>query len=226
MSAVHASRGPLEPASPHLKSEVEIVAGIAAATLGEQHGIDWAGMSADYDVIRDHISRVVPGCEDFSHKADRAGGFVLPHPPRDSRSFDTPSGLGEIVVSPIEVLQVPDRHLLLQTMRSHDQFNTTIYGLSDRYRGIENGRRVIFMHRDDIATLGFDDGDIVDLHTHWDGDQIDRSAEAFRIVTYDTPRGTAAAYYPETNPLIPIDSTADHSNTPTSKSVIVRLSRS
>lgn len=225
MSAVHASRGVLDPPSDQLKSEVEIVTGIAAATLGDRHGIDWAGMCADYGVIRDHISRVVPGCEDYSERADRPGGFVLPHPPRDSRTFETVSGLGEIVVSPIEVLQVPDKHLLLQTLRSHDQFNTTIYGLSDRYRGIENGRRVVFLHRDDIATLGFDDGDRVDLVGVWDGDEIDRVAYDFRIVEYDTPRGTAAAYYPETNPLIPLDSTAEFSNTPTSKSVVIRLQR-
>ncbi|MFI5426925.1 FdhF/YdeP family oxidoreductase [Aeromicrobium sp. UC242_57] len=223
MSAVHASRGVLDPPSDQLKSEVEIIAGIAAATLGDRHSIDWAGMSADYGVIREHIARVVPGCEDYSARADRPGGFVLPHPPRDSRTFETASGLGEFAVSPIEVLQVPDKHLLLQTLRSHDQFNTTIYGLSDRYRGIENGRRVVFLHRDDIAALGFDDGDRVDLVGVWDGDDLDRVAHDFRIVEYDTPRGTAAAYYPETNPLIPLDSTADHSNTPTSKSVVIRL---
>jgi len=223
MSSVHASRGPLKPASPHLLSEVQIITGIATATLGNLYGIDWTGMGQDYDVIRGHISRVVPGCEDFARRSDRPGGFVLPHGPRDSRTFDTLSGLAEFAVSPIEVLQVPDRHLLLQTMRSHDQFNTTIYGLSDRYRGIENGRRVVFLHRDDIANLGFDDGDHVDLVTHWPGDDIDRRALGFRIVSYETPRGSAAAYYPETNPLIPIDSTADESNTPTSKSVVIRL---
>lgn len=223
MSSVHASRGPLKPASPHLLSEVQIITGIATATLGNLYGIDWTGMGQDYDVIRGHISRVVPGCEDFSRRADRPGGFVLPHGPRDSRTFATLSGLAEFAVSPIEVLQVPDRHLLLQTMRSHDQFNTTIYGLSDRYRGIENGRRVVFLHRDDIANLGFDDGDHVDLVTHWPGDDVDRRALGFRIVSYETPRGSAAAYYPETNPLIPIDSTADDSNTPTSKSVVIRL---
>ncbi len=126
-------------------------------------------------------------------------------------------------MSPIDVLQVPPRHVILQTIRSHDQFNTTIYGLSDRYRGIEGGRRVIFLHRDDIAALGFDDGDMVDLFTHWDGDDRVRCAHDFRIVEYDTPRGSAAAYYPETNPLVPLDSTATGSNCPTSKSVVVSL---
>jgi molybdopterin-dependent oxidoreductase alpha subunit len=221
--AVHASRGVLEPASPHLRSETAIVTGIAKAALGDRHGIAWAEMGEDYDIIRDHISRVVAGCEDYTAKVDRPGGFVLPHPPRDTRTFATESGLAEFVSSPVEVLHVPEGHVLLQTLRSHDQFNTTIYGLSDRYRGIENGRRVIFMHPDDITYLGFKPGDMVDLSTRWDDDDIDRIAHDFRIVSYDTPRGSAAAYYPETNPLIPLDSTAEGSNTPTSKSVVIAL---
>lgn len=223
MSSVHASRGVLKPAGRNLRSEVAIIAGIAQATIGDRHGIDWPALADDYENIRSHISRVVPGCEDFSARSDRPGGFVLPHPPRDSRTFSTDSGRGEIVVSPVDVLQVPDRHLLLQTLRSHDQFNTTIYGLSDRYRGVENARRVVFLHRDDIAALGFDNGEHVDLVGVWDGDERHRVARDFVIVEYATPRGTAAAYYPETNPLIPLDSTADFSNTPTSKSVIIRL---
>ncbi|MET0931286.1 MAG: molybdopterin dinucleotide binding domain-containing protein, partial [Aeromicrobium sp.] len=221
--SVHASRGVLEPASPHLRSETAIVTGIAEAVLCDRYGLRWAAMRDDYDVVRDHISRVVAGCEEYTAKVDRPGGFVLPHPPRDTRTFATKSGSAEFVVSPIEVLHVPDGHVLLQTLRSHDQFNTTIYGLSDRYRGIEGGRRVIFMHPDDIAYLGFKAGDLVDLIARWDDDDIDRVAEDFRIVPYDTPRGSAAAYYPETNPLIPLDSTAEGSNTPTSKSVIISL---
>ncbi|MGJ9411094.1 FdhF/YdeP family oxidoreductase [Aeromicrobium sp. CF4.19] len=223
MSAVHASRGPLEPASEHLRSEVSIVCGVADATLQGRHGIDWGAMERDYDVIRDRISRVVPGCEDYSRKVDRPGGFVLPHPPRDSRTFTTKSGLAEIAVSPIEVLQVPEGHLLLQSLRSHDQFNTTIYGLSDRYRGVEDGRRVVFVHPDDITAFGLRPDQQVDLVAHWPGDDVDRVAPGFRVIAYDTPRGSAAAYYPETNPLVPLDSTAEHSNTPTSKAVVVRL---
>ncbi len=221
MSSVHASRGPLAPASKHLRSEVAIVCGIAEATLGPD--MDWAGMAADYSHIRGHISRVVNGCDDYESKVDRPGGFVMPHPPRDSREFPTPSGRAELAVSPIEVLQVPDGHLLLQTLRSHDQFNTTIYGLSDRYRGIEDTRRVVFVHPDDVSAFGLSDGAMVDLVGHWDGDDVERVAQGFRVVPYETPRGTAASYYPETNPLVPLDSTAEGSNTPTSKSVIVRL---
>ena len=221
--SVHSSRGPLEPASPHLKSEVEIITRIAEATIGDRHGIAWRDMRENYSVIRKHISRVVPGCESYEVNVHRPGGFVMPHPPRDSRTFETKSGRAEFVVSPIEVLQVPEGHLILQTLRSHDQFNTTIYGLSDRYRGIEGGRRVIFLHPDDIKHLGFSNGDFVDITTRWDEDDRIRRAESFRIVEYDTPRGSAAAYYPETNPLVPLDSTAIASNCPTSKSIIVSL---
>jgi formate dehydrogenase major subunit len=223
MSAVHASRGVLAPVSKHVRSEVAIIAGLAKATLGDRHGIDWSAMGQDYELIRGPISRVVAGCEEYSHNVDRPGGFVLPHPPRDSRTFETKSGKAEFASSPIELLHVPAGRLALQTLRSHDQFNTTIYGLSDRYRGIEDGRRVVFVHPDDITALGFVDGDLVDLVSEWDGDDVERVASKFRIVSYATPRGSAAAYYPETNPLVPLDSTAIGSNQPTSKSVIVRL---
>jgi molybdopterin-dependent oxidoreductase alpha subunit len=227
MSAVHASRGRLEPASEHLRSEVAIVTELAEATLRDARGadrpdIDWAAMRDDYRVVRDHISRVIPGCDGYEAKVSGPGGFVLPHPPRDSRSFPTADRLAVFTVSPTEVLQVPDGRLLLQTVRSHDQFNTTIYGLHDRYRGIANGRRVVFVHPDDIAAFGLSDGAVVDLVSEWH-DAKERRADAFRIVSYDTPRGCAAAYYPETNPLVPLDSTALGSHCPTSKSIIVRL---
>jgi molybdopterin-dependent oxidoreductase alpha subunit len=228
MSAVHASRGPLDPASRHLRSEVAIICGSARSTLADdtgadRRGIDWEGLAGDYSQIRGHISRVVKGCDGYEQKVDRPGGFVLPHPPRDSRTFPTKSERAEFAVSPIDVIAVPEGHLLLQTLRSHDQFNTTIYGLSDRYRGIEDGRRVVFVHPDDVTALGLEDGDQVDLVGHWKDDDVERVARGFRVVPYETPRGTAASYYPETNPLVPLDSTAEGSNCPASKSVIVRL---
>ncbi len=222
MSAVHVSHGRLDPASAELRSEVAIVTGLAEATIGDRHGIDWGGMRDDYRVVRDHISRVVPGCDAYEEKVSQPGGFVLPHPPRDSRTFPTAADAAIFTVSPTDVLEVPEGRLLLQTIRSHDQFNTTIYGLHDRYRGIANGRRVVFVHADDIEALGLADGDMVDLVSEWH-DDIKRRAEAFRIVSYDTPRGCAAAYYPETNPLVPLESTALGSHCPTSKSIIVRL---
>lgn len=222
MSAVHASHGPLQPASSYLRSEVDIVCSIAEATLGDRHGIPWAAFRADYGEIRRSIARVVPGCAAYDEKVAQPGGFVLPHPPRDTRTFPTKADRAIFTVSPVEVLEVPPGRLLLQTIRSHDQFNTTIYGLSDRYRGIENGRRVILVHPDDIAGLGFAEGDLVDIVSEWKDGSV-RQVPTFRIVAYDQPRGCAAAYYPETNPLVALDHTAEGSNQPAYKSIIVRL---
>ncbi|MFC4064485.1 FdhF/YdeP family oxidoreductase [Actinoplanes subglobosus] len=223
MSAVHASRGRSEPAGPLLRSEIDIVCGIAAAALGDRHGIPWDGFAADYEEIRERIGRVVPGCDDYAAKI-RGGGFTMPHPPRDSRTFPTVEGKAVFTVSPVEVMTVPEGRLILQTLRSHDQFNTTIYGLDDRYRGITSGRRVVFISAADLAELGFADGDMVDLVSEW-SDGVERRAERFRLVGYDTPKGCVAAYYPETNPLVPLDSQAEGSGTPTSKWVQVRLER-
>ncbi|TIC80229.1 FdhF/YdeP family oxidoreductase [Nocardioides sp. GY 10127] len=227
MSAVHASHGPLEPASPHLRSEVDIICSLALACLGEDHSVDWRRLRADYTEIRRLIAAVVPGCAAYAEKVDAPGGFVLPHPPRDTRTFPTASGKASFAASPLDVLHVPEGRLLLQTLRSHDQFNTTIYGLDDRYRGIKGGRRVVLVHPDDVADLGLTIGDWVDLVSEWTdtstGERSERRAPSFRVVAYDQPRGCAAAYYPETNPLIPLGSTALESNCPTSKSVIVRL---
>jgi formate dehydrogenase major subunit len=225
MSAVHSSHGPLRPASSYLRSEVDIICSLAEATLADGRGIPWSAFRDDYTEVRHSISRVVPGCEAYHEKAGQPGGFVLPHPPRDSRTFPTEQGRAIFSVSPLEVLQVPEGRLVLQTIRSHDQFNTTIYGLSDRYRGISGGRRVVFLHRDDIAALGFEEGDLVDIISEWQ-DGTERQVPTFRLVAYDQPRGCAAAYYPETNPLVPLGHTAEGSNTPAYKSVIVRLERS
>jgi molybdopterin-dependent oxidoreductase alpha subunit len=222
MGMVHLSRGRLDPASTQLLSEVAIVTRLAEA-LFPGDAIDWAGLRADYGLIREHISRVVPGFEDFNTRVGQPGGFPLPHPPRDSREFRTATGRARFTVSPLDVLSVPPGHLLLQTVRSHDQFNTTIYGLDDRYRGIHSGRRVVFVNADDLAALGIADGEHVDLVSVWsDGE---RRAEDFRVVAYATARGCAAAYFPETNVLVPLDSVAKVSNTPVSKSVVVRLDR-
>jgi molybdopterin-dependent oxidoreductase alpha subunit len=222
MGMVHLSRGRLEPASEQLLSEVAIVTRLAEY-LFPGDSLDWAGMRADYDLVREHISRVVPGFEDFNRRVREPGGFPLPHPPRDSRTFPTATGKARFTANPLDVLQVPPGHLLLQTVRSHDQFNTTIYGLDDRYRGIKSGRRVVFVSAVDLAALGFADGDQVDLVSVWsDGE---RRAEDFRVVPYSTAPGCAAAYFPETNVLVPLDSVAKVSNTPVSKSVVIRLER-
>jgi formate dehydrogenase major subunit len=244
MSVVHASHGRLAPASEQLRSEVAIVCGIAAATLGpgpdgtgssdsapsdSASGIDWTALRDDYSLIRRHIEAVIPGFTDYEARVAVKGGFVLPHPPRDSRNFATGSGRAQFSASDLDVLDVPEGHLVLQTIRSHDQYNTTIYGLSDRYRGIKGGRQVVLLSGKDMADRGLRDGDYVDLVSYWPGDEAagrpERRVEGFRVVEYDTPPGSAAAYYPETNPLIPLESVARYSHTPTSKSVIVRLER-
>lgn len=220
--AVHASHGSIPPIGDEVRSEVAIVAGMARATLGARHGIDWEGMVRDYDVIRDHISRVVPGFERFNEEVRRAGGFVLPNGPRDSRTWQTATGKAQLSVTELEPIDVPPGRLILQTLRSHDQFNTTVYGLDDRYRGIRKGRDVVFVHPDDLAERGLADGDRVDVVSEWPGEP-DRVLAAQRVVAYPTARGCAAAYFPEANVLVPLDSTALGSNTPASKAVIVRL---
>ncbi|MFE1906179.1 FdhF/YdeP family oxidoreductase [Streptomyces gardneri] len=226
MSLVHASRGNLPPASPHLLSEPAIVARMARAALGAGSATPWEEFEADYATIRDRIARVVPGFEDFNARlAANAGGFALPHGPRDERRFPTKTGKANFTAAPVEYPKVPEGRLLLQTLRSHDQYNTTIYGLDDRYRGIKGGRRVVLVHPEDAAAFGLADGAYTDLVSEWT-DGTERRAPGFRVVHYPTSRGCAAAYYPETNVLVPLESTADVSNTPASKSVIVRLEQS
>jgi molybdopterin-dependent oxidoreductase alpha subunit len=220
MSCVHASTGRLTPASDQLRSEVAIVCQLARAVLGDE--LPWRDFTDDYRIIRAAIAAIVPGFEDYEARLDAPGGFVLPHPPRDSRTFHTPSGKARFTVNEVSAPTVPAGRLLLQTVRSHDQYNTTIYGRNDRYRGIHDGRRVVFVHPDDLAELGVADASTVDLVSEWT-DGVDRRAPGFRVVGYPTARGCAAAYFPETNVLVPLDSTAKGSNTPTSKAIVVRL---
>jgi molybdopterin-dependent oxidoreductase alpha subunit len=222
MSMVHSSIGRLAPGSPQLRSEVAIVTGLGLALFGEDVG--WGAMRDDYRTIREHIEHVVPGFHAFEERVAHPGGFILPSGPRDSRTFPTATGKARFTVNPPDTVTVPDGHLLLQTVRSHDQFNTTVYGLDDRYRGIKGGRRVVFVNADDLRQFGLADGDIVDLISVWRDEE--RRAKAFRVVAYDTPPGCAAAYFPEANVLVPLDSTAETSNTPTSKSIVIRLERS
>jgi molybdopterin-dependent oxidoreductase alpha subunit len=220
MSYVHPSRGRLAPASPELLSEVAIVCRMGAA-LGLSQ-VPWGRYECDYRAIREQIAAVVPGFADFEARVTRRPGFTLPHPPRDSRSFPTGSGKARFTVHELSPVEVPPGRLLLQTVRSHDQYNTTIYGLDDRYRGVHGGRRVVFVHPDDLAALGIADGSTVDLVSEW-RDGVERRAAGFRAVSYPTARGCAAAYFPEANVLVPLDSTAAGSNTPTSKSIVIRL---
>ncbi|WP_330270336.1 FdhF/YdeP family oxidoreductase [Lentzea sp. NBC_00516] len=226
MSVVHRSRGRLKPASEQLLSEVSIVCRLARKTLGTSHPVAWEEFEKDYDVVREHISRVVPGCTDYNTRVRQPDGFVLPHPPRDSQEFATATGKANFTANEMTVIEIPEGRLIMQTLRSHDQYNTTIYGLDDRYRGVKDGRRVVFVNPDDIKALGFSDGQMVNIISEWKDDPtgvVERRAESFRIVSYSTARGCVATYFPEANPLVPLDSKADISGTPTSKSVIVRL---
>ncbi|WP_461031530.1 FdhF/YdeP family oxidoreductase [Streptomyces mayteni] len=222
MGIVHSSRGRLRPAGEALLSEPAIVCRLARRVLGERSATPWEEFEADYRLIRDRVSRVIPGFEDFEARVSKPGGFALPHGPRDERRFPTATGKANFTAAPVEHPVAPEGRLLLQTLRSHDQYNTTIYGLDDRYRGIAKGRRVVLVHPEDAAALGLADGDYADLTSEWT-DGTERTAAGFRVVHYPTARGCAAAYYPETNVLVPLDSTADVSNTPTSKSLVVRL---
>jgi molybdopterin-dependent oxidoreductase alpha subunit len=223
MGIVHASRGGNDPASPQLRSEVDIVCAIAGATLGD-HPFDWAALGADYDAVRDHIAATIPGFADFNARVRQRGGFALPNPPRDTKTFPTATGTARLTVNRFEPIVVPPGRLLLQTVRSHDQFNTTIYGLDDRYRGVHGGRRVVFVNPADLDERGLADGDVVDLVSEW-RDGSERRAPAFRVVAYPAARGTCAAYFPEANVLVPLDSVAEGSRTPTSKAIVVRLER-
>jgi molybdopterin-dependent oxidoreductase alpha subunit len=228
MSMVHLSRGSLTPPSDEVRSEVAIVCQLARTVLGPDHPVPWETFAADYDTIRDAIAGVVPGCTDYNTRVRQSDGFQLPHPPRDSREFPTLTGKANFAVNELNWVRVPPGRLVLQTLRSHDQYNTTIYGLDDRYRGVKGGRRVVFVNPADIESLGLADGDRVDLiseFTDRQGELQERRAKDFLVLPYSTPVGNAAAYYPETNPLVPLDHVAAKSNTPVSKAVVIRLER-
>lgn len=223
MGVVQASRGNLAPASKHLLSEVEIVARLAVATLaGKPNPVPWIDLAADYDRIRDRIARVVPGFDDFNRRCRDPGGFYLPNKPRTGE-FPTATGKARFTAHPLGDLRLEPGQLAMMTIRTHDQFNTTVYGLEDRYRGIHHERRVVLMNRDDIAARGLKPGDVVDLTSHFRGET--RHAPRFVVVAYDIPRGNTATYFPETNVLVPIDSTADRSHTPTSKFVAITVAK-
>lgn len=226
MGKVHASKGVLPPASEHLKSEVEIVCQLARSVLGAKSGVPWEAMGANYDLVRDRISRVVPGFERYNERVREKGGFYVPNGPRDG-VFTTPNGKAKFVVHPIPQWNLAPHELLLMTIRTHDQFNTTVYGEDDRYRGITGGRRVIFMNRNDLADRMLKSGDRVDI-TSWFGEagRERRTAKSFMAVEYDIPRKCAAGYFPEMNVLVPIKSVATWSNQPASKSMVVTVQRS
>jgi molybdopterin-dependent oxidoreductase alpha subunit len=223
MGVVHQSRGVLPPASEHLRSEPAIVAGMARAALGARTRVDWQGLVGDYDLIRQHIEHVVPGFVQYNRRVREPGGFYLPNAAREG-VFATPSKRARFTVHPIPEHALADGQLLLTTVRSHDQFNTTIYGEDDRYRGISGGRRVVFLNAEDMRTRGIVKDQPIDLVSHFGVER--RRAERFRAVPYAIPPGCAAAYYPETNVLVPVASVSDGSNQPASKSIVVTIEAS
>lgn len=224
MSMVHGSAGINRPASPHLLSEVAIIAGIAAATVGNGT-VDWAALADDYDRIRDHIEATIPGFEDFNKRLRKPRGFHLRNSAAN-REWDTPEGKAAFFSGPLPQETVHQRakrgggRFVLQTFRSHDQYNTTVYGLDDRYRGVYGERQVVFIHPEDLKALGAAAGERMDIVGDHD-DGIERIAPDFRFVPYDIPRGSIAGYYPELNVLVPLGSAGEESDTPTSKSIMV-----
>ncbi len=221
MGLVHASTGVLDPPSDAARSEVAILTGLAHELFGPGHEIDWPSLGADYDAIRRHISNTIDGFEDFNQRVREPGGFELPNGPRDSRTFTTDDGSAHFASTAYIAPSLAVDELMLQTTRSHDQYNTTIYGHDDRYRGISGDRHVIMLNEADISRLGHRSGDRVDLVSTIGG--VERRVSSFQIVAYPTPVGTAVAYYPETNNLIPLDHHEPTSHTPASKSVPIRI---
>ncbi|MEU3491005.1 FdhF/YdeP family oxidoreductase [Streptomyces massasporeus] len=221
MSEVHTSQGRLEPASRLLLSEVAILCRLARRTLDGKTDIPWDEFEGDYGTIRDRISRIVPGFHDFNARVTRPGGFQLPNPVNEG-VFNNEVGKALFTCNERVVPHAPEGHLLLQTLRSHDQWNTVPYTNNDRYRGIHGSRHVVLVNPADLTELGLAQGDHVDLVSVWE-DGTERRAENFEVVSYPAAKGSAAAYYPETNVLVPLDSVADISNQPTSKGIVVRL---
>lgn len=220
MGVVHSSTGRLDPASPELLSEPEIICNIGAKCFPEGP-FDWLSFSKNHDVIRNLIQSVIPGFSDYNTRVRQKGGFYLPNGPRDGPTWNTPSGKAVIHSHSLLERQIPDDRFILMTIRSHDQYNTTIYGMNDRYRGIYNSRRIVMMNQGDMDELGLQPRDLIDLTSHYAGKEM--HSEKWKVIPYEIPRRNLAAYFPEANVLVPLDSVAKGSNTPTSKWVEVSI---
>jgi anaerobic selenocysteine-containing dehydrogenase len=223
MGKVHTTRGRLKPASSKLKSEPEIIGGIANAYFKGKHTIDWLTLSKDYNLIRKKIETVCKGFDGLTEKAQHKG-FYLPNNVRDLDFSKLPKGKAQFSICNLAEHNLKTDEFLLMTIRSHDQFNTTIYGMNDRYRGIIGERRIVMMNPKDLQRLGLKHLDIIGLTSHYDNTL--RKVENFKVISYDIPEGNLAAYFPETNPLVPINHFADKSQTPISKSIVVKISKS
>tara|TARA_A100000171_G_C2100860_1_gene129593 strand:- start:338 stop:1075 length:738 start_codon:yes stop_codon:yes gene_type:complete len=221
MGVVHSSKGSLKPISSQMLSEPAIVCQLAMATL-KNSKVDWEKYLQHYDHIRDSIEECIPGFENYNQRVRQPSGFYLPNGARDN-SYNTTSGKANFSISNSEAIVLAEGELLMMTIRSHDQFNTTIYGLNDRYRGIFNERRLILMHPKDIERYQLKERDVVDLYNFHNN--TERVAHKFIVLSYNIPEKCCATYFPEANVLVPLNSTADKSNTPTSKSVIIKLKK-
>ena len=219
MGVVHSSTGRLKPASNSLKSEVSIACSIGKA-LFDSNPINWEMFANNYDTIRDTIERVIPGFEKYNERVRVKGGFYLPNGPRDGPTWNTESGLAVFHCNKLSAIDQSDGYVMM-TIRSHDQYNTTIYGMDDRYRGIHKSRRIVLMNQEDMDKEGIVSSQEVDLVSNFNG--TERYAERWKVVPYSIPQGNVATYFPEANVLIPLDSVAEISNTPTSKSVLVKI---
>jgi molybdopterin-dependent oxidoreductase alpha subunit len=220
MGVIQMSKGMLKPVSKNLLSEPLIVCKMAKAVFKEKTVVNWDKYMEHYDNIRWDIERTIPGFDHYNDRSKLPGGFYLPNSAREG-VFKTNTGKANFKVATVTPIQIEKDELIMMTIRSHDQFNTTIYGLDDRYRGVHNERRVIFMNHNDIVKLGYKAGDKVDLYNHHNG--VERVARNFIIIEFSIPEGCSATYFPETNVLVPIDSVADRSNTPTSKMIILKM---
>ncbi|MEO0796741.1 MAG: FdhF/YdeP family oxidoreductase [Verrucomicrobiota bacterium] len=220
MGVVHSSHGKFQPASQHLKSEPAIIAGIAQATLDGRSRLPWHTWGADYSALRDQIEQVIPGFDDYNERAAQPGGFYLPNHARTG-DFSSIGGSVPFSINTVQSIELGEDQFVLMTIRSHDQFNTTVYGMDDRYRGIHGERRIILMNEADMKRCGVSHEQPVDLTSHFNGET--RTAPLFLALKYDIPEGSVAAYFPEANLLVPINDTAEHSNTPVSKGVVVSV---
>ncbi|QJE99239.1 FdhF/YdeP family oxidoreductase [Luteolibacter luteus] len=223
MGVVQSSQGKLSPASEDLLSETEIVARLAEVTLGDRGAVRWRWLAEDYDRIRNWIEAVVPGFDRYNDRVREHGGFYLPNAAKERR-WNTENGMANFSAASIDAFEVKPGRYLLQTLRSHDQFNTTVYGLDDRYRGISGMRDIIFLNPEDLNVLGVKPGQRVDVTSHWEDGE--RHLNGFRAIPYEMPRGLAAAYFPEANVLVPVGHVAKGSNTPASKSIEVSITPS
>ena len=220
MGIVHRSTGSLPPASSHLRSEPWIVAQLSQH-LFTNSPIDWSGMVEDYDMIRNLMEKSLSGFEDYNKRVRLENGFMLPNPPRDSRTFDTPSGRAHLTTHDLPDVRIDDEQFIMMTIRSHDQYNTTIYDVHDRYRGVSGNRRIVLMNALDMAERGWKNRQMVSITSHFEGET--RTADGWQLVAYEIPRKNIATYFPEANILVPLRSTAKDSNTPTSKWIKVTL---